>query len=77
MTKSTITRIAALITLFVIPAAMASESPHCVAATDSYNVTTVQCDNGAVTITSGGGHSSVVCNAGSNDSAPKCTEVKI
>ncbi|HDT0667851.1 MULTISPECIES: hypothetical protein [Klebsiella] len=77
MTKSTITRIAALITLFVIPTAMASDNPHCVAATDSYNVTTIQCDNGTVTITSGGGRSSVVCNAGGNDSAPKCTEVKL
>jgi len=69
---STITRIAVLGIMFVIPAAMAGENPHCVAVTDSYNVTTVQCDNGTVTITSGAKKTAVICNSSLN-----CREVKL
>lgn len=68
----TFTRIAALVIMFVIPAAMADESPHCVAATDSYSVTTVQCDNGTVTVTSGAKKTAVICNSSLN-----CREVKL
>lgn len=74
---TTITRLSTLIVMFVIPAAMATENPHCVAATDGYNVTTVQCDNGTVTITSGAKKTAVVCNQGYDGVAPQCTEVKL
>lgn len=70
-------KLTALIALFIIPAAMAAENPHCVAATDSYNVTTIQCDNGSVTITSGGKKTAVVCNSGFNGGTPQCTEVSL
>lgn len=70
-------KLSTLITLFVIPAAIAGDSPHCVAATDSYNVTTVQCNDGSVTITSGGNKTAVVCSKGHDGTAPKCTEVKL
>lgn len=72
-----ITTLTALIVLFVIPAAMAGENPHCVSATDSYNVTTVQCDNGSVTITSGFKKTAVVCNSGGAGNPPQCTEVSL
>ena len=65
-------RMATLITMFVIPAAMADENPHCVAATDGYNVTTVQCDNGTVTVTSGANKTAVICNSSLN-----CREIKL
>lgn len=44
---------AALITLSIIPGAMAGEPLHCVSGTDDYGITTTQCDNGTVTITNG------------------------
>ncbi len=70
-------KLTALMVLFIIPAVMADENPHCVAATDSYNVTTIQCDNGSVTITSGGKKTAVVCNSGTNGVIPQCTEVSL
>ncbi|CZZ77347.1 Uncharacterised protein [Enterobacter hormaechei] len=69
---NTTSRMATLITMFVIPAAMADENPHCVAVTDGYNVTTVQCDNGTVTVTSGGNKTAVICNSSLN-----CREIKL
>ena len=69
---NTTSRMATLIAMFVIPAAMADENPHCVAAKDGYNVTTVQCDNGTVTITSGSNKTAVICNSSLN-----CREIKL
>lgn len=69
---STITKIVTLFTMFAIPAAMADENPHCVAVTDGYNVTTAQCDNGTVTVTSGAKKTAVICNSSLN-----CREVKL
>ncbi|EAO2671238.1 hypothetical protein [Salmonella enterica] len=54
---------AALITLSIIPGAMAGEPPHCVSGTDDYGITTTQCDNGTVTITNGKKGTATVCIA--------------
>ncbi|EIT6901412.1 hypothetical protein L2Z87_003594 [Salmonella enterica] len=67
---------AALITLFIIPGAMAGETPHCVSGTDDYGITTTQCDNGTVTITNGRKGTATVCIA--KDSPPLvCKEIQL
>lgn len=67
---------AALITLFIIPGAMAGETPHCVSGTDDYGITTTQCDNGTVTITNGKKGTATVCIA--KDSPPLvCKEIQL
>lgn len=60
---TTITRITALITLFVIPAAMAGESPHCVTKKE-YPLIITQCDDGTVTIASVRKGTASVCRKG-------------
>ncbi|MFS8283297.1 hypothetical protein [Escherichia coli] len=67
----------AIIALFVIPAVMAGENKHCVSSTDGYGVTTSQCDNGSVVITSGVQKKAIVCNAGGEGNSPRCEKVEL
>ncbi|EPQ5781462.1 hypothetical protein I9216_004700 [Citrobacter koseri] len=68
---TTITRIAALITLFVIPAAMAGENPHCVTEKE-YPLIITQCDDGTVTIASVRNGAASVCRKGDG-----CQEISL
>ncbi|HHD7489637.1 TPA: hypothetical protein ACOVI5_004334 [Klebsiella oxytoca] len=43
----------ALMALFIIPAAVAADNPHCVTAKNGFGATTTQCDDGTVTVTTG------------------------
>ncbi|HHG1517701.1 TPA: hypothetical protein ACPUNS_003180 [Klebsiella pneumoniae] len=67
-------KLIALIVLFVIPAAMAADNPHCVTAKNGFGATTTQCDDGTVTVTTG--QKMIVCGKALNGSH-KCTEIKL
>lgn len=59
----TITRLAALIPLFVIPAAMAADTPHCIVK-ESLPIIITQCDDGTVTVTNVSKGKASVCRKG-------------
>ncbi|EJO2709124.1 hypothetical protein NRE95_004781 [Salmonella enterica] len=60
---TTITRLVALITLFVIPAAMAADTPHCVVK-ESWPIIITQCDDGTVTVANVRKGTASVCRRG-------------
>ncbi|HAT3749122.1 TPA: hypothetical protein I8622_002097 [Klebsiella oxytoca] len=67
-------KLTALIVLFVIPAAVAADNPHCVTAKNGFGATTTQCDDGTVTVTTG--QKVIVCGKALNGSH-NCTEIKL
>jgi hypothetical protein len=69
-----LTRLAVLAVTLIAPAAMASDSPHCVTGKNSFGTTTTQCDDGTTTITSL--DKVIVCHAG-NTPEPECREIKL
>ncbi|EBK4765785.1 hypothetical protein DVC85_18100 [Salmonella enterica] len=60
---TTITRLVALITLFVIPAAMAADTPHCVVK-EEWPLIITQCDDGTVTVANASKSKASVCRKG-------------
>lgn len=60
---TTINRLAAIITLFVIPTAMAADTPHCVVK-ESWPIIITQCDDGTVTVTNVSKGKASVCRKG-------------
>lgn len=60
---TTITRLAALITLFAIPAAMAADVPHCVVK-EAWPIIITQCDDGTVTVANVSKSKASVCRKG-------------
>lgn len=60
---TTINRLAGIITLFVIPAAMAADTPHCVVK-ESWPIIITQCDDGTVTVASVRKGTASVCRRG-------------
>ena len=67
-------KLAALITLLIIPTAMAADNPHCVTAKNGFGATTTQCDDGTVTVTTG--QKVIVCGKSLNGSH-NCEEIKL
>lgn len=51
-----------------------AETPHCVASTDTYSVTTTQCDNGTVTVVNGRTGIATICSSG-NGYETRCQQV--
>lgn len=60
---TTITRLAALIPLLVIPDAMAADTPHCVVK-ESWPIIITQCDDGTVTVANVSKSKASVCRKG-------------
>ncbi|HDK6244628.1 TPA: hypothetical protein MXD78_003322 [Klebsiella quasipneumoniae] len=67
-------KLTALIALFIIPAAMAEDNPHCIAGKNGFGATTTQCDDGTVTITTG--KKAIVCGKALNGSH-NCKEIEL
>lgn len=67
-------KLTALMVLFIIPAAMAADNPHCVTGKNGFGATTTQCDDGTVTVTTG--QKVIVCGKSLNGSH-KCEEIKL
>ncbi|EAA7987448.1 hypothetical protein BRR54_09430 [Salmonella enterica] len=70
---TTITRLVALITLFVIPAAMALDVPHCVV-NKEYPIIITQCDDGTVTVANVSKGKASVCR---NRKGELCREIPL
>lgn len=68
---TTITRLVALITLFVIPSAMAADTPHCVSMGE-YPLIITQCDDGTVTVANASKGKASVCRKGED-----CMEISL
>lgn len=67
-------KLTALIALFIIPAAMAADNPHCITGKNDFGATTTQCDDGTVTVTTD--QKVIVCGKSLNGH-PNCKEVKL
>lgn len=67
-------KLTALIALFIIPAAMAEDNPHCITGKNDFGATTTQCDDGTVTVTTD--QKVIVCGKSLNGH-PNCKEVKL
>ena len=67
-------KLTALIVLFIIPAAIAADNPHCITGKNSFGATTTQCDDGTVTVTTG--QKVIVCGKSLNGSH-NCEEIKL
>ncbi|EIY5073819.1 hypothetical protein ML029_001774 [Klebsiella quasipneumoniae] len=69
-----ISKLTALMVLFIIPAAMAKDNPHCVTGKNGFGATITQCDDGTVTVTTG--QKVIVCGKALNGSH-NCEEIKL
>lgn len=67
-------KLTALIALFIIPAAMAADNPHCITGKNDFGATTTQCDDGTVTVTTD--QKVIVCGKSLN-SSHNCKEIKL
>lgn len=67
-------KLTALMVLFIIPVAMATDNPHCVTGKNGFGATTTQCDDGTVTVTTG--QKMIVCGKSLNGSQ-NCTEIEL
>ncbi|MGP7156719.1 hypothetical protein ACTZQU_04285 [Klebsiella pneumoniae] len=67
-------KLTALMVLFIIPAALAADSPHCVTGKNGFGATTTQCDDDTVTVTTG--QKVIVCGKSLNGSH-NCEEIKL
>lgn len=67
-------KLTALIALFIIPAAMAADNPHCITGKNGFGATTTQCDDGTVTVTTD--QKVIVCGKSLNGH-PNCKEVTL
>lgn len=67
-------KLTALIALFIIPAAMAADNPHCITGKNGFGAVTTQCDDGTVTVTTG--QKVIVCGKSLNGSH-NCEEIKL
>lgn len=67
-------KLTSLIALFIIPAAMAADNPHCITGNNGFGATTTQCDDGTVTVTTG--QKVIVCGKSLNGSH-NCEEIKL
>ncbi|MGP7371336.1 hypothetical protein [Klebsiella pneumoniae] len=67
-------KLTALMVLFIIPAALAADNPHCVTGKNGFGATTTQCDDGTVTVTTG--KKVIVCGKAINGSH-SCEEIKL
>lgn len=67
-------KLTAIILIFIIPAAMAADNPHCITGKNSFGVATTQCDDGTVTITTD--KKVIVCGKSLNG-RHNCEEIKL
>lgn len=67
-------KLTALILLFIIPAAMAEDSQHCITGKNDFGAATTQCDDGTITVTTS--KKVIVCGKSLNGSY-KCEEIKL
>lgn len=69
------TKVIALMLLVALHSApVFAETPHCVASTDTYSITTTQCDNGTVTVVNGRTGIATICSSG-NGYETRCQQV--
>lgn len=68
---TTINRLAGIITLFVIPTAMAADPPHCVVKKE-WPLIITQCDDGTVTVANVSKSKASVCRKGED-----CMEISL